>query len=213
MYVCMHVLILIRWWSFTGALSKRKAVHGWSWYMQCDGFRYIHACTVWVIMGRWRVGQERTWLIPCYEHVLEKLFFGYIFLNQYTNWLLSRPAFTSCVHTVSMCSTTAHRLVIALGHSSAAVVFRPLGFQCIHGITSMRQRAAAPPLGGSKYELNDHLSRLSDLGTHVVLRANTASKDSLRCLDRVSTNDLWACMFVVRSCYLHSVKFNDCMVC
>ncbi len=73
----------------------------------------------------------------------------------------------------------------------------------IHTITSFRQPAAAPPLGRSKYELNDHLSRLSDLGTHVVLRANTASQD-LRCIDRVSTNDLWACMFVVRSCHFHS---------
>jgi hypothetical protein len=76
-----------------------------------------------------------------------------------------------------------------------------------------QQRAAAPPLGGSKYELNDRLSRLSDLGTHVVLRANTASLDSLRCIDRVSTNDLWACMFVVRSCHVHILILNDCMSC
>ncbi len=74
----------------------------------------------------------------------------------------------------------------------------------------MRQRAAAPPLGGSKYELNDQLSRLSDLGTHVVLRANTASQD---CIDRVSTNDLWAGMYVVRSCLFHTVLLSDCMFC
>ncbi len=113
----------------------------------------------------------------------------------------------------SACSNTTTTLTIAFGHSSAAVLFRPLGLQRLHAITSMRQRAAIPLLGGSKDELNDHFSRLSDLGTHVVLRANTASKDSLRCIDRGSTNDLWACMFVVRSCYFHSVKFNDCMVC
>ncbi len=83
----------------------------------------------------------------------------------------------------------------------------------LHVITSMRQRAFTPPLGRSKYELNDHLSRLSDLGTHVVLKANTASQDSLRCMDRVSTNDLWACMFVVRSCHFHTVVLNDCMFC
>ncbi len=77
----------------------------------------------------------------------------------------------------------------------------------------MRQRAAAPPLGGSKFELSDHLSRLSDLGTHVVLRANIASQDSLRCIDRVSTNDLWARMFVVWSFHFHTVVLNDCMFC
>ncbi len=86
----------------------------------------------------------------------------------------------------SACSNTATTLTIAFGHSSAAKLFRPLGLQRLHAITSMRQRAFTPPLGGSKYELNDHLSRLSDLGTHVVVRANTASKDSLQCLDRVS---------------------------
>jgi hypothetical protein len=75
----------------------------------------------------------------------------------------------------SACSNATTTLIIAFGHSSAAKLFRPLGFQRLHAITSMRQRAAIPLLGGSKYELNDLLSRLSDLGTHVVLRANTAS--------------------------------------
>jgi hypothetical protein len=97
----------------------------------------------------------------------------------------------------SACSNTTTTLTIAFGHSSAAKLFRPLELQRLHTITSMRQRAAAPPLGGSKDELNDHLSRLSDLGIHVVLRAKTASQDSLRFIDRVSTNDFWACMFVV----------------
>ncbi len=110
----------------------------------------------------------------------------------------------------SACSNTTTTLTIAFGHSSAAKLFRPLGLQRLHAITSMRQRAAAPPLGGSKYELNDHLARLSDLGTHVVLRANTASQDSLRCIGLVSTNDLLACMFVVRSCHFHTVILNDC---
>jgi hypothetical protein len=116
-------------------------------------------------------------------------------------------------HSIHVCSITALRLAIAFGHSSAAKLFRPLGFQRLHAITSMCQRAAALPLGGSKHELNDHLLRLSDLGTHIVLRANTASQDSLRCIDRVSTNDLWACMFVVWSCLLHTITLNDCMTC
>jgi hypothetical protein len=124
--------------------------------------------------------------------------------------LMSRPN-TRFLVVGSACSNTTTTLTIAFGHSSAARLLQPLGFQRLHAIASMRQRAAVPPLGGSKYELNDHLSRLSDLGTHVVLRANTASKDSLRCIDRVSTIDLWACMFVVRSCRFHIVILNDRM--
>jgi hypothetical protein len=160
-----------------------------------------------------RIGEDMTCtvLCPCFEesHSL-------VILSESMQKLIAFPicpshrVFTYSIH---VCSTTAHRLTIVFGHSSAAVLLRPLGFQRLHAITSMRQRAAVLPLGGSKYKLYDHLSHLSDLGTHVVLRANTASQDSLRCIDRVSTNDLWACMFVVRSCHFHTVKFIFCMVC
>jgi hypothetical protein len=152
--------------------------------------------------------------MPCHKFVLKN--HSLVILSQSLHQLiafLTRPSHRVFTYSIHVYSTTAHRLAIALGHSSAAKLFRPLGFQRLHAITSMRQRAAVPPLGGSKYELNDHLSRLSDLGTHVVLRANTASQDSLRCIDRVSTNDLWACMLVVRSSLFLTVVLNDCMVC
>ena len=96
-------------------------------------------------------------------------------------------------------------LTIAFGHASAAKLFRPLGFQRLHAITSMRHRAA-PPAGGSKYELNDHLSRSSEFGTHVVLKVESSSSDSPGCVDRVSSNDLWTCMHFAVECLFLSLQ-------
>ncbi len=188
------------WLKLTQAMRWMQ-VHTYMYCVSDDG----------TMEGRRREGMTCTVLCPCFEKIIHQLFFSASF-HQFIAFT-THPSHHVCAHSIHVCSTTAHRLAIAFGDSSAAVVFRPLGFHRLHAITSMHQRAAAPPLGGSKYELNDHLSRLSDLGTHVVLRANTASKDSLRCIDRVSTNDLWACMSVVRSCHFHIVLLNDNMVC
>jgi hypothetical protein len=109
-------------------------------------------------------------------------------------------------------STTAHRLAIAFGHSSAAVLFRPLEFQSVHAIISMRQRAAAPPLGGSKYELNDHLSRLSS--------GDSCRFESEHCLEGLSalhwprlyqrSLGMYVCCAVLS---ISDILLNDCMVC
>jgi hypothetical protein len=60
---------------------------------------------------------------------------------------------------------------IAFAHPFASKLFRPLGLQRRHQGSS-RHRFSSSTYGSSKYEQNDHISRLDAHGAQVVIRVN-----------------------------------------
>jgi hypothetical protein len=97
------------------------------------------------------------------------------------------PASSFRVITVS-CSNTP-LTTIAFAHPFASKLFRPLGLQRRH-LGNSRHRLSSSSHGSSKYEQNDHNSRLDAHGAQVVIRVNRDTEYFPRCLDRVSANEL-----------------------
>jgi hypothetical protein len=84
-------------------------------------------------------------------------------------------------------------VTIAFGHASGAKLFRPLGFQRLRAITSHHRGVARAGASGNKYEQNDQFSRLNTQGARVIVRIDSESEDTRRCLDRVSAYALMIC--------------------